>query len=247
MTDKDKKFIARLLEEDAQAWVELTQQMALGILRSKRLVAWITRSGHEVDEVVSELCIILKEDNMRRVRAINSSLLWWLASFVEVAVRTAIDPKRRRGGGKELPEVLMSGGGCDDEAENPFPSIDDMADENDDIHRSSAVGVSAPEIIESKEADEDENVLRKIVRDVFRRFWSENPKAARVMSLYLQQKLTYAEIGKMMGEKGNTIQQWIYRSKKWWSENLQQELKKHVTNDDADLQLMLMKYLTPGL
>ena len=183
---------------------------------------------------------------MRRVRAINSSLLWWLASFVEVAVRTAIDPKRRRGGGKELPEVLMPGGGSEDETENPFPSIDDMADENDDIHRSSVVGVSASEILESKEEDANERVLRKIVRDVFRRFWSVNPKAARVMSLYLQQKRTYAEIGKIMGEKGNTIQQWIYRSKKWWGENLRQEIKNFVTNDDTDLQSMLMKYLTPG-
>lgn len=246
MTEKDQKFISRLLEEDENAWVELTQQMALKIIRSKRHVEWIKRSGHEVDEVVSELCVILKEDNMRRVRAINSSLLWWLASFVEVAVRTAIDPKRRRGGGKELPEVLMPGGGSEDETENPFPSIDGMADENDDIHRSSVVGVSASEILESKEEDANERVLRKIVRDVFRRFWSVNPKAARVMSLYLQQKRTYAEIGKIMGEKGNTIQQWIYRSKKWWGENLRQEIKNFVTNDDTDLQSMLMKYLTPG-
>jgi len=244
MTEKDQEFITRLLEDDEQAWVRLTQQMTLKILRDKNYVAWLEGKGHHVDDVVSELYLILHEDNMRRVRAIKSSLVWWLRSYVEVAVRTVLDPKRRRGGGKELPEILMQAGGVDDDSEEPSVSIDDLTDANDGDHRVSAIGKTASELVAEDEDESDIEYQKRIVRDLFRRFWDENPKTARALSFYLQQRLTYAEVGKIMGEKGNTIQQWIYRSKNWWVKNLTQALKKDVTKGEVDLHTLLMKYLT---
>lgn len=244
MTEKDQKFIARLLEDDELAWVQLTQQMTLKILRNKKHVEWLERNGHDVCEVTAELWVLLHEDNMRCVRAIKKSLVWWLRSYVEVAVRTVLDPKRRKGGGKPLPETLLPGGGTDDESETFVASIDDFSGDEDGVCRASSVGMPAPALLEEDENEEGIEWQKKVVRNVFRRFWAENPKTARALSLHLQQNLTYAEIGKMLGEKGNTIQQWIYRSKNWWIENLSLEAKMCVTNEDVDLQTFLMKYLT---
>lgn len=234
MTARDREFVERLLANDAAAWEHLTVAVAAGIMRGKHQVEWLARTGHTVSEVASELYVMLCEDDFRRVRNIRSSVVSWLSRYVDVAVRTVIDPKRRRGGGKEFPEVLVPGGGSDEESDEAMSSIDEMSVEAVSDLRSSEYGQAADIQLEDQEEDREKENRKREVRKAFRAFWKQQPRVAYALQMYVQHGLSYAEIGRLMGEKGNTVQQWIYRSRDWWVEKLAEISPPGVTNPGVD-------------
>lgn len=223
MTEKDKKLKDALLRDDKDAWTRLTMQMALSIMRNKHYVEWLEKNCHSVEEVTSELYARFHKNNFHLIRAIEGSINAWLIKQVLSAVETVIDPKYRSSGGKII-EDSHPGGGIEGDSEDldQTYSIENVSRKDLQELSNSSYDTEAHENLAQKE-DADKNAFRDhMISVAFSKFWKMDPRAAYALLWNQKFGMTYEEIGRFFGEKGNTVQQWVYRSRGWW----QEELKK---------------------
>lgn len=216
MTEKDKKLKDALLRDDKDAWTHLTMQMALSIMRNKHYVECLEKNCHRVEEVTSLLCVRLKEDDFRRIRDIRESIIGWLEGQVHAAVNKII--------GKDDREELNPGGGEEGDADDPnhTKSIENVSRDDLQEFSKSSYDLPAHEKLAQQE-DADEKTFRdRLISKAFSMYWKKDPRAAYALLWNQKFGMTYEEIGRLLGEKGNTVQQWVYRSRGWW----QEELKK---------------------
>ena len=209
MTARDAELVERLLNDDETAWTQTFTQVALAIMRRKGYAEKLESNGHSPADVIHNLYILFHKDDFRLVRNIRLSFTGWLRNYVRSEVDKLVPSDSRT--------VLVPGTGDDEaEVENPAVGIDAMADDIENDIRRSEIGVAPSNKVEMEEAEEERKARQKLVQGVFSDFWSEDPQTAYALQMNLEMGLTYSEVGKLMGVKGNTVQQWAYRSRNWW-------------------------------
>ena len=209
MTARDTELIECLLNDDETAWTQTFTQVALAIMRRKGYALKLESNGHSPADVIHNLYILFHKDDFRLIKNIHGSFTGWLRDYVRNEVNKLVSPEKRI--------VLVPGTGDDDEqVENPASGIDSMVDDIENDIRRSEIGVAPSSKVEMEEAEEERTARQKLVQGVFSDFWSEDPQTAYALQMNLEMGLTYSEVGKLIGVKGNTVQQWVYRSRNWW-------------------------------
>ena len=218
LTEHDRQIIERLLLDKEDAWVNEFIPIVKMLVEQHGKDDLLRRTGHEVWEVISELYIQLHKDNFRLLRNVKKSLIGMLYDRVTIAVRTVIDPKGRKGGGKEIEISTAMTQERDDKNGNEntsrCKSIEELAAE---VEKSGGGWWMVPDNLEPMRKC-DQTYRKTKIQEAFSMFWLKDPRAAYVLLLHERLGMTYAEIGRLLKEKGNTVQSWIRQARDWWRE-----------------------------